>query len=47
VTNAVQLIGHFMILNGDEEMFLTFLTECGVKAQHARVRRTVGGKKGM
>ena len=43
ITNAVQLVGHFMVLNGDEQMFLTFLTAdlltgegCGIQARHAR-----------
>ena len=43
ITNAAQLVGHFMILNGDEQMFLNFLTAdlltgegCGIQARHAR-----------
>jgi hypothetical protein len=37
ITNAAQLVGHFMILNGDEQMFLDFLTGegCGIQARHA------------
>jgi hypothetical protein len=47
ITNAAQLVGHFMILNGDEEMFLGFLTgeECGVQARHAQtVLRAISDK---
>ena len=47
ITNAVQLVGHFMILNGDEQEFLGFLTgeECGVQERHARtVLRAISEK---
>lgn len=34
IGNAVQLIGHYMILNGDDDEFVEFMiTECGLRKQ--------------
>ena len=36
ITNAVQLVGLFMMLDGDEEEFIDYLVGCGIKYHNAR-----------